>query len=138
MEYPINLCWTQNWLLTHKCDLDLAYWGLKYPGVHINMLTSVQLFNCSNTITCPNLANNWTLFFIKLFFKTKPHELIVSESDILGLKGNLSDIKNLVSIERELFEDSSYKYRIKIFQLFMSISPLWNTCLKHHKRCTCQ
>jgi len=30
----------------------------------------------------------------------------VSESDILGPNGNLSDIKNLVSFERETFEDS--------------------------------
>jgi len=43
-----------------------------------------------------------------------PANLIyVSESDILGPNGNLSDIKNLASFERELFEDSSYKYRIK-------------------------
>jgi len=62
----------------------------------------------------------------------------VSESDILGPNGNLSDIKNLVAFERALFEYYSYKYRIKIFLLLMSISPLWNTCLKHHKRCTCQ
>jgi len=58
--------------------------------------------------------------------------IIVSESDILGPNGNLSDIKNLVSFERWFFEDSSYKYRITIFLLFMPISPLWNTCLKHH------
>ena len=48
----------------------------------------------------------------------------VSESDMLGPNDNLSDIKNLVSFERELFEDSSYKYRIKIIKLFMPISPL--------------
>jgi len=48
----------------------------------------------------------------------------VSESDILGPNDNLSEIKNLVSFERELFEDSSYEYRIKIILLFMSISPL--------------
>ena len=48
----------------------------------------------------------------------------VSESDILGPNGNLSDIKKLVSFERALFEEFSYKYRIKIFLLFMSISPL--------------
>ena len=48
----------------------------------------------------------------------------VSESDILGPNGNLSDIKNVVSFERELFKDSSYKYRIKIFLLSMSISTL--------------
>jgi len=43
----------------------------------------------------------------------------VSESDILGPNGNLSNIKNLVSFERKMFEDSSYKYRIKKFRLFM-------------------
>ena len=37
----------------------------------------------------------------------------MSESDILGPNGNLSDIKNLVSFEREMFEDSMYKYGIK-------------------------
>jgi len=50
--------------------------------------------------------------------------LYVSEFDMLGPNGNLSDIKNLVLFERQLFEESSYKYRIKIFVLFMSISPL--------------
>jgi len=35
--------------------------------------------------------------------------IYVSESDILGPNGNLSDIKNLVSFERELFEESSKK-----------------------------
>ena len=44
----------------------------------------------------------------------------LSESDILGPNGNLSDIKNLVSFKKKLFEDSSYKYRIKIFILLMS------------------
>jgi len=34
-------------------------------------------------------------------------------SDILGPNSNLSDIKNLVLFEREMFEDSSYKFRIK-------------------------
>ena len=37
----------------------------------------------------------------------------VSKSDILGPNGNLSDIKNLVSFEREVFGDSSKSYRIK-------------------------
>ena len=50
--------------------------------------------------------------------------IYVSESDILNPNGNLSDIKNLVSFERKLFEDSSYKYRIQKFLLFMSILPL--------------
>jgi len=31
----------------------------------------------------------------------------VSKSDILGPNGDLSDIKNLVSFEREMFGDSS-------------------------------
>ena len=35
--------------------------------------------------------------------------LYVSEHDILGPNGNLSDIKNLVSFEREMIKDSSYK-----------------------------
>ena len=39
--------------------------------------------------------------------------IYMSESDILDPHGNLSDIKNLVSFERELFENSSYKYKIK-------------------------
>jgi len=60
--------------------------------------------------------------------------IYVSESDILGPNGILSDIKNLVLFEREMFGDISWKCRIKIFLLFMSKSPLWNTCLKHHKR----
>ena len=37
----------------------------------------------------------------------------MSESDIFGPNGNLSDIKNSISFEREMFEDSSYSYRIK-------------------------
>jgi len=36
------------------------------------------------------------------------NKIYVSETDILGPNGNLSDIENLVSFERELFEDSSY------------------------------
>jgi len=43
----------------------------------------------------------------------KINSKIVSESDILGPNDNLSDIKNLVSFEREMFEDSNYSYRIK-------------------------
>ena len=50
--------------------------------------------------------------------------IFVSEFDILGPNDNLSDIKNLVSFKRKLFEEFSYKQRIKIFLLFMSISPL--------------
>jgi len=56
--------------------------------------------------------------------KISDTDTYMSKSDILGPNGNLCDIKNLVSFERELFEDFSYKYRIKIFLLFMSISPI--------------
>ena len=47
----------------------------------------------------------------------------VSESDMLGPIAHLSYIDNLVSFERAMFEDYSFKHRIKIFLLFMSISP---------------
>jgi len=50
--------------------------------------------------------------------------MYVSESDILGPNGNLSNIKNLVSLEREMFEDSNYSNRIKKILLLMLISPL--------------
>jgi len=55
----------------------------------------------------------------------------VSESDILGRLDYLSDIKNLVSFERAMFEDYSFKYQMKIFLVFMSISPLPSACLLH-------
>jgi len=48
----------------------------------------------------------------------------VSESDILGPIAYFSDIDNLVSIERAMFEDFNFKNRTKLFLLFMSISPL--------------
>ena len=48
----------------------------------------------------------------------------VSKSDILGPNAYLSDIENLVSFERAMFEDYSFKYRTKIFLLFKSIPPL--------------
>jgi len=60
----------------------------------------------------------------------------VSESDILGPIDYYSNIENLVSLERALFEDYSFKYRTKIFLLFMLILPLWSKCLEHHERCT--
>jgi len=60
----------------------------------------------------------------------------VSESDILGPIDYLSDFENLVSFERAVFEDYSFKYKIKLFLLFMSISPLKNICPEHHERCT--
>jgi len=48
----------------------------------------------------------------------------VSESDILGPIDYLSDIENLVSFERTVCEDYSFKYRTKIFLLFILISLL--------------
>jgi len=39
----------------------------------------------------------------------------VSESDILGPIDYLSDIKNLVSFERVMFGDYSFKYKAQIF-----------------------
>ena len=59
----------------------------------------------------------------------------MSESDILGPIDYLSDIKNLVSFERAVFEDYSFKHQMKIFLAFMSISPLSSACLKHHEQC---
>jgi len=50
-------------------------------------------------------------------------DIIVSKSDMLGPNAYLSNIENLVSFERAMFEDYSFKYRTKIFILFMSISP---------------
>jgi len=82
-------------------------------------------------------GSDWHLCIV-IYLQVTDRPIYVSESDILGPNGILSDIKNLVSFERELFEDSSYKYRIKIFLLFMSISPLWNSRLNHHERCSCQ
>ena len=73
-------------------------------------------FICQNTNTC-----YYHNTFYSSVFKANTtlndiyyHSLkYVSESDILGPSCNLSDIKNLVSFEREMFENSSYSYRIK-------------------------
>jgi len=59
--------------------------------------------------------------------------LNVSESDILGLIDFLSDIENLGSFEKAMFEDYSFKHKMKIFMFFMSISPLLNARLKHNE-----
>ena len=53
----------------------------------------------------------------------------MSKYDILGPIDYLSDIENLVSFKRALFEDYSLKHKMRIFLLFMSISPLRNTCV---------
>ena len=44
----------------------------------------------------------------------------MSKSDILGPIAYLSDIEILVSFKRAMFEEYSFKYRTKIFLLFMS------------------
>jgi len=62
----------------------------------------------------------------------------VSETDILGPIDYLSDIENLVSFERAMFEDYSFKHLMKIFLVFMSITPLRSACRKHHEQCICQ
>jgi len=62
----------------------------------------------------------------------------VSESDILGPIDYLSDIENLVSFEKAIIEDYSFKHQMKIFLVFMSISPLRSACLKHHEHYICQ
>ena len=48
----------------------------------------------------------------------------VMKSDILSTIDYLSDVENLVSFERAMFECNSYKYRTKLLLLYMSISPL--------------
>ena len=59
-------------------------------------------------------------------FKGKDNvvEKMCLESDILGPIDYLSDIENFVSFEGAMFEGDSFKYKIKIFLLFMLISPL--------------
>ena len=63
--------------------------------------------------------------------------MYVSKSDILCPIDYLSDIEILVSFGRATFEDYSFKHKIKIFLLFILISPLRNACLKHHEHCIC-
>jgi len=62
----------------------------------------------------------------------------VSESDILGPNDDFSAIENFASFERAMFEDYSFKNRIKILLLYTPISPHCDTYLKHYERCTCQ
>jgi len=69
---------------------------------------------------------------------TDHHYVIVSGSDILGPIDYFSDIEILVSFERDMFADFSFKNKMKIFLFFMSISPLCNKCLKHQEQCICQ
>jgi len=56
-------------------------------------------------------ASNLT--FVELFVNPTRGSKYESESDIFGPNGNLSDIKNLVSFERKMFQESSYRYKIK-------------------------
>ena len=50
--------------------------------------------------------------------------IYVSKSDILGPIDIFSDIEILVSLERDKFAGYSFKNKMKIFLIFMSISPL--------------
>jgi len=52
---------------------------------------------------------NFVLHFI-LTVTPSDIYIFLSQSDILGPNGKLSDIKNLVSFQRELFKDSNYIY----------------------------
>lgn len=56
---------------------------------------------------------------LKLWFLcTAPHNdaIYVSKSDILGPIDYFSDIEILVSFERDMFADYSFKNKMKIFQ----------------------
>jgi len=72
------------------------------------------------------LQNDTFDCFICYFYNLTLTETYVSKSDILGPNAYLSDIETLVSFEGAIFEDYNFKYRTKIFILFMSISPLWS------------
>jgi len=50
--------------------------------------------------------------------------ILVSESDMLGPIDHLSDIEYLVSFGRAIFGDNSFKYKMQIYLLFMSIPQL--------------
>jgi len=78
-----------------------------FSGIGLSILKG---FNCGLT-WCHKKGNVQKLIY-------------VSESDILGPNAYFSDIENLVSFERAMFEDFNFKIRTKIFLLFMSISPL--------------
>jgi len=52
-------------------------------------------------------------------------ETYVSESDILGPIDYISDIKNVVSLERAMYENYSFDYRTKIFLfIYVNITTL--------------
>jgi len=50
--------------------------------------------------------------------------MYVTKSDILCPNGNLSDIRKLVSFEREMFEDYNYSYRIKNLIIYVNITTV--------------
>jgi len=81
----------------------------------------------------PQLKGNYMLIFYVLVFKFEIFQLfsslIVSESDILGPIDCFRDIENLVSFERAMFEDYSFKHKMKIFLFFMFQSPRRSACL---------
>jgi len=52
-------------------------------------------------------------------------ETYVPDSDILGPIDYLSDIKNLVSLKRAMYENYSFDYRTKIFIfIYVNITTL--------------
>ena len=79
----------------------------------------------------PQLKGNYMLIIYVLVFKFEIIQLfsslIVSESDILGPIDYFRDIENLVSFERAMFENYSFKH--KIFLFFMFKSPRRSACL---------
>ena len=63
----------------------------------------------------------------------------MSKSDILGPIDHISDIENLVSFERTMLEDYSFKYRIKNIPI-IDVNKFFITTLKYipYVRCTCK
>jgi len=125
--------WINYISLLHMCD----FLNKPFAVAPLNLtLSSCNIFRWISLI----------YFFKKVFYYTKhsisqiykPLHVYVSESDIFRPIDYISDIEILVSFERDMFADYFFKNKMKIFLFFMSISPLWNTCLKHQKQCICQ
>ena len=77
-----------------------------------------------NTLCDSTFIINWSFNgYNYIRFSSTLLLIYVSESDILGPIAYFSDIEKLVTFERAMFEDYNFKYRTKIFLLFMSISP---------------
>jgi len=89
--------------------------GLSLPLMNSFNKTEAAVFSC-------RLCFLGAFPFISLLWV----EVYVSESDILGSTDQVRDSENMVSFETvsfEQLEDNSFKYRIKVLLLFMSISP---------------